>query len=174
VAEDQRDRRFRLVNHHRLEHPAISRPACGGYQASRRADGLALDETLVIDGYRFDLSCNRYPVVVHPQGHALLKQFRQDPFPVFVCEVEGVELKKSIFLVDGENTAVIQYALRRPSEVPCAPELRPLIAFRDYHSTTHEMKTVRSIQRFRSSPAASPFPPTMAARISAWPIPPPS
>src|SRR5262244_128194 len=79
-----------------------------------------VEETLVIDGRRFDLSCNRYPGVVHPQGHTLLKQFRQDPFPVFVYEMEGLELEKSIFLVYGENTAVIQYALRRPSEVSCA------------------------------------------------------
>jgi predicted glycogen debranching enzyme len=97
-----------------------------------------VEETLVIEGRRFDLSCNRYPGVVHPQGHTLLKQFRQDPFPVSVYEVEGLELEKSVFMVHGENTVVIQYALRRPSEAPCALELRPLIAFRDYHSLTHE------------------------------------
>jgi predicted glycogen debranching enzyme len=66
-----------------------------------------LEETLVISGRRFDLSCNRYPGVVHPQGHAFLKQFRLDPFPVLVYEVGGLELQKSIFLVDGENTVVV-------------------------------------------------------------------
>ena len=96
-----------------------------------------IEETLVIDGRRFDLSCNCYPGVVYPQGYALLKQFRQDPFPVFVYEVEGIEIEKSIFLVDGENTAVIQYAIRQAPGAPCTLELRPLIAFRDYHSTAH-------------------------------------
>src|SRR6516165_3984093 len=38
-----------------------------------------MEETLVIDGRRFELSSNRYPGVVYPQGHTLLKQFRQDP-----------------------------------------------------------------------------------------------
>jgi predicted glycogen debranching enzyme len=97
-----------------------------------------VEETLVIGGRRFDLSCNRYPGVVHPQGHAFLKQFRQDPFPVFVYEVEGLEIEKSVFMVHGENTTVIQYALVCAPEVPCTLELRPLIAFRDYHSLTHE------------------------------------
>src|SRR5262249_45342633 len=97
-----------------------------------------VEETLVIDGRRFDLSCNRYPGVVHPQGHALLKQFRQDPFPVFVYEVEGLELEKSVFMVHGENTTVIQYTVVSAPKSPCALELRPLIAFRDYHSLTHE------------------------------------
>src|SRR6266404_3246722 len=71
-----------------------------------------MEEALVVDGRRFELSCNRYPGVVHPQGHLYLKEFRQDPFPVFVYEVGGIELEKSVFMVHGENTTVIQYELR--------------------------------------------------------------
>src|SRR5271166_3835485 len=52
-----------------------------------------IEETLVIGGRRFELSCNRYPGVVHPQGHMLLKQFRQDPFPVFLYEADGLEVE---------------------------------------------------------------------------------
>src|SRR5271157_189359 len=37
-----------------------------------------LEETLVVEGRRYDLSANRYPGVVHPQGHLLLLEFRQD------------------------------------------------------------------------------------------------
>ena len=97
-----------------------------------------IEETLIISGRRFELSCNRYPGVIHPQGHNHLQQFRQDPFPVFVYEVDGLELEKSIFMVHGENTTVIQYELCGAESAGCALELRPLIAFRDYHSTTHE------------------------------------
>ena len=97
-----------------------------------------LEETLIVEGRRFDLSCNRYPGVIHPQGHMYLKQFRQDPFPVFVYEVDGLELEKSVFMVHGENTTVVQYELRGAPQGDCTLELRPLIAFRDYHSTTHE------------------------------------
>jgi predicted glycogen debranching enzyme len=100
-----------------------------------------LEETLVIDGRRTDLSCHRYPGVIHPQGHLHLKQFRQDPFAVFVYEADGLELEKSVFMVHGENTTVIQYVVRQFPALPhgaiCTLELRPLIAFRDYHSTTH-------------------------------------
>src|SRR3954470_155230 len=39
-----------------------------------------LEETLVIDGRRFELSANQYPEgVVHPQGHKYLRRFRLDP-----------------------------------------------------------------------------------------------
>ena len=43
-----------------------------------------LEETLVVEGRRAELSCNRYPGVVHPQGYRYLKEFRQDPFPIFL------------------------------------------------------------------------------------------
>jgi predicted glycogen debranching enzyme len=54
-----------------------------------------LEETLFIDGECFDLSANRHPGVVHPQGFRYLKQFRLSPFPVFTYEIEDIEIEKS-------------------------------------------------------------------------------
>lgn len=106
-----------------------------------------LEETVLIDDRRFDLSANRYPGVVHPQGFRFLKQFRLDPFPVFTYEVEGVEIKKSVFMIYGENSTVVQYELRMTDATRAIQslglEVRPLIAFRDYHSTTHENGAIR-------------------------------
>ena len=59
--------------------------------------------------YAFELSVNQYPSAIHPQGHQYLKAFRLDPFPVFTYEVQGIEMEKSLFLVHGENTVVVQY-----------------------------------------------------------------
>ncbi len=99
-----------------------------------------LEETVVVEGRRYDLGTNQYPGVIHPEGYLLLKDFRQAPFPVFVYEVEGLRIEKSVFMVQGENTTVIEYRLQASGAMPasCALELRPLIAFRDYHSLTHE------------------------------------
>jgi predicted glycogen debranching enzyme len=101
-----------------------------------------LEETLFVEGQPFDLSSNSYPGVVHPQGFRYLKQFRLDPFPVFTYDVEGFEIEKSVFMIRGENSTVIHYELKKNNH-PESPknlwlEIRPLIAFRDYHSTTHE------------------------------------
>src|SRR5580693_6934849 len=101
-----------------------------------------LEETLFIEGKSFELSSNCYPGVIHPQGFHYLTQFRLDPFPVFTYEVEGIEMEKSVFMIHGENSVVIHYELRKNNrpEVPknLRLEIRPLIAFRDYHGTTHE------------------------------------
>jgi len=95
-----------------------------------------IEETLVLRGRRFDLSSNRYPGVVQPQGYEYLKEFRLDPFPVFVYQVEALEIKKRVFMVHGENSTVVEYEVGGAYS-GCALELRPLIAFRDYHATTH-------------------------------------
>src|SRR5438046_2964695 len=76
----------------------------------------------------------RYPGVVHPRGFDYLQEFRLDPFPIFTFLAGGVEIEKRVFMVQGENTTVVEYELRGPD---CELELRPLIAFRDFHATTH-------------------------------------
>ncbi|MEP6912166.1 MAG: glycogen debranching enzyme N-terminal domain-containing protein, partial [bacterium] len=70
-----------------------------------------LEETLVIDGRRYELSANQYPGTVHPQGFQQQTGFRLDPFPVFTYEVDGLRLEKSVFMVQGQNTVVIRYEL---------------------------------------------------------------
>ena len=98
-----------------------------------------LEETLVINGRRHELSANQYPGVVHPQGFNYQIRFRLVPFPTFTYEIEGLRIHKSVFMIHGENTTVIQYALEQsPTIDDIQLEVRPLIAFRDYHSTTHE------------------------------------
>ena len=119
-----------------------------------------LEEALTIDGRRYELSTNQYPGVVHPQGFNHQIGFRLDPFPTFIYEIDGVQLTKSIFMVQGENTTVVQYEMKTSDKLQFVDsrsadssnegldkpkcigqiklEIRPLIAFRDYHSTTHE------------------------------------
>jgi predicted glycogen debranching enzyme len=103
------------------------------------------EETLIVNGNSYELGTNRYPGTVHPQGFQFLKAFRLDPFPVITFRVDGIEIEKTLFMVQGENTTVIEYALKSaPDSVTVKLELRPLIAFRDYHSLTHENGAISS------------------------------
>lgn len=92
-----------------------------------------LEETVVSNGERYELSVNQYPGVFHPAGHRFLEEFRADPFPTFRYRAGGLEIEKSVFMPHGENTVVVQYSVTGECEL----EIRPLIAFRGYHSTTH-------------------------------------
>jgi len=94
------------------------------------------EETLHLDGKTFELSANQYPNSVYPQGFKYLKSFRLDPFPVWTFEVADIEIEKKIFMVYGENTTVCQWTVKSQIENPeteITLELKPLLAFRDYH-----------------------------------------
>lgn len=59
------------------------------------------EETLVIDGNRFDLSTNQYPGMVHPQGYRLFTGFRLEPFPIWTFKVDGIEIEKKSLCLTG-------------------------------------------------------------------------
>lgn len=99
------------------------------------------EETLIVGGKRFELSANRYPGVLHPRGFEYLAAFRLDPFPVFCYEAGGVRVEKRVFMVQGENTTVVEYRLSNGGG--CELEVLPLMAFRDYHSLMHENGALR-------------------------------
>src|SRR5258708_33537773 len=73
-----------------------------------------LEETLLIGDKRYDLSVNRYPGAVHPQGYRFLKEFRLDPFPIFTYEVDGVEIEKRVFMAISGRISSTQ-----PGAAPC-------------------------------------------------------
>src|SRR4029453_13934657 len=93
-----------------FEYPSLSRPSDSGTQSSGWMVLLSkLEETLVIDDQRYDLSANQYSGAVHPRGYVHLREFRLDPFPIFTFTIGEITLEKSVFMVHGQNTAVVQY-----------------------------------------------------------------
>jgi predicted glycogen debranching enzyme len=116
---------------------AATRPPVGRFVLLSK-----LEETLLIDGRQYELSANQYPGVIHPQGFNYQAGFRLDPFPTFTYEIEGIRIEKSVFMVFGENTTVVQYDFEQPvgaNHKEIKLQVRPLVAFRDYHSMTHEI-----------------------------------
>jgi predicted glycogen debranching enzyme len=103
------------------------------------------EETLIVNGRTYELGTNQYPGTVHPKGFQFLNQFRLNPFPTSTFIVDGIEIEKTVFMAQGENTTVIEYGLKStPESVTVKLELRPLIAFRDYHNVTHENGAINS------------------------------
>jgi predicted glycogen debranching enzyme len=118
---------------------AATKPPVGRYVLLSK-----LEETLVIRDRRFDLACNLYPGAVHPQGSQYLSSFKTEPFACFVYQVEDIAIEKRVFMMPGENTTVIEYEIKGDLGQPARLELRPLIAFRDYHSTTHANESINA------------------------------
>src|SRR5207244_5742618 len=91
-------------------------------------------EEVVSDGsLEAPLGTAQYPGALHPAGYRNLIEFRLDPFPTWVYDVGGAHVEKQIFLVEGEDTVVVQYRASRRRML----RISPFLAFRDYHSLTH-------------------------------------
>ncbi|MBL7741180.1 MAG: glycogen debranching enzyme family protein [Chitinophagaceae bacterium] len=97
-----------------------------------------LDETIVTGDKRTELGVNLYQHnVIAPTGHHYLSHFTKELFPQWEYEVDGIKLRKTIAMVNGENTTLIIYDVPEANE-PFTLELLPLMAARNYHSLTHE------------------------------------
>ncbi|QQS43209.1 MAG: glycogen debranching enzyme family protein [Acidobacteriota bacterium] len=97
------------------------------------------EEIVRIGSEEYSLSANRFPGTVHPVGFRLIEAFGLDPFPVWTYAIEetGVEIRKKIFAVHGENTVVCRWEVipgLRTVEDEVELELRPLLAYVEYHS----------------------------------------
>ena len=118
-----------------------------------------LEEVLIVGEQRFELGTNQYPGASHPEGFSHLKRFRLDPYPIFTFECDGVTVEKHVCMIYGENTTVLQYKVLGDPAVSVRLELRPLIAFRDYHALTHENDALdHKVQQVRGRASVTPYP----------------
>jgi len=96
-----------------------------------------IEESISVNGKSYDLSVNQYPFIIYPEGHKNLEQFEYDLFPRFEYRPNGIFIEKSIVMVYGENTTLVRYRVGKAAQ-PFTMNLRPLCAFRDYHSLSKE------------------------------------
>ena len=96
-----------------------------------------LDETILTGDSRYELNSNVFNGdVVHPEGNQYLESFYKDYFPEWIYEVDGVQLKKTICMIHGENTLIVRYDVLKAA-MPFTLELLPLMAARGYHELGH-------------------------------------
>lgn len=97
-----------------------------------------LDETIVSGDTRIELGANLYlNNTIAPHGHHQLTHFSKELFPQWHYEAEGIKIRKTIAMVNGENTTLIIYDVLE-AEQPFTLELLPLVTARNYHALHHE------------------------------------
>jgi predicted glycogen debranching enzyme len=96
-----------------------------------------VEESVLIDGGNYALSCNEYPGTVYPQGHRLLRAFSAEPFPRWAYQSEGFTIEKSLRLLQHENTVCLTYSLLG-GDKPIELEIRPLLALRPIHELMYQ------------------------------------
>src|SRR5450755_2711583 len=100
-----------------------------------------LDETILLDGRKFQLGTNDYGDTIAPGGFQYLSSFKKDFFPEWLFEFGGMRLRKTITMVSGENTTLIRYEVLLAAK-PFTLQLMPLIAARGYHELQHAYNNI--------------------------------
>ncbi len=104
--------------------------------AERRVLVAKVEERLFHDGKYFDLSSNKYPGVIHPNGTEYLKVYHVSPNPKWLYSNDDWRLEKNIFMLQGSNTSLIQYINR--SDLPICLEIHPLYSYADHQIVFRE------------------------------------
>ncbi len=162
--------------YHGLLVPAFSPPLGRAVLLSKAEEEVRVEDQL------YQLSANKYPSVVQPQGFRHLTYFSTRPVPTFtyIFHEETVVLEKRIWMAHGLNTVYIQYTLVKSPE-PVKLGLVPLLAYKDYHTEQHrwggftaELTTEPDgRQKFVAYPTANPLylsmkPPFAFSDHSGW------
>lgn len=103
----------------------------------------SLDESLILNGKRFNLGIHCYGSVYEPRGHKYIIDFEADPVPKITYRVGETVFTKSILLVPDSDQVMIRFELvNAPAKVKLL--LTPFLAFRDIHALTDENPNART------------------------------
>ncbi|MDF2437634.1 MAG: glycogen debranching protein [Bacteroidota bacterium] len=95
-----------------------------------------VEERIIFSNREIRLSTNQYPQNFYPEGYRFIQSFERKPLPVTNFEAYGAKLSKSVFMVHGSNTTIIEY--KNTSNIGYQLWLNPLYAGRDFHALLHE------------------------------------
>ena len=97
-----------------------------------------LDETLRYAGSDYALTTQHWASgAIDPSGFRYIESFHlEGATPVWIYALADALIEKRVWMRQGENTTFVQYALVRGSS-PVEMELKALVNYRDFHSSTH-------------------------------------
>ena len=97
-----------------------------------------LDESIIVNGEEYNLFTNVCKNFIS-DGYKYLESFEKDYLPIFTYKVNDIKIVKTISMVYGENTVLVQYKIKN-GKTEAKLKLAPIVNFRDFHhmNTNHE------------------------------------
>lgn len=93
-----------------------------------------IDEAINVNGKNYNLFTNVCENYVS-DGYKNLDSFEKEILPQYTYKVEDIKIVKTISMVYGKNTVVIQYKVKNGKN-KAKLTLAPIVNFRDFHSMT--------------------------------------
>ncbi|MEA1787490.1 amylo-alpha-1,6-glucosidase [Arenibacter sp. GZD96] len=95
-----------------------------------------VEETITVNQEVFELSSNQFEHAINPNGYQYLSSFDRFPLPTSIYQGADFKLSKTIFMVYGENTTVVEY--KNTGEAALSLKIDVFLNHRDYHSNLRE------------------------------------
>ncbi len=97
-----------------------------------------LDESIIVNGEEYNLFTNVCKNFIS-DGYKYLESFEKEYLPTFTYKVNDIKIVKTIVMVYGENTVLVQYKVKN-GKTESKLKLAPIVNFRDFHhmNTNHE------------------------------------
>ena len=102
-----------------------------------------LDESIVLNGRKFNLGIHCYGDIYEPRGHKYIVDFEAAPVPTLTYKIGEITIKKSIILAPDSDQVMIKYELVS-SPASCEVEFKPFLAYRSIHKLTGENSEART------------------------------
>lgn len=105
-----------------------------------------LDESIVVDGNEYSLFTNVCKNYIS-DGHKYLESFEKEYLPVFTYKINNIKITKTITMVYGKNTVIVQYKIKNGKD-EAKLKLAPIVNFRDFHhmNTNHEYSVNQKLE----------------------------
>jgi predicted glycogen debranching enzyme len=96
-----------------------------------------VEEKVIYHKKEYELSANRYPGTIHPQGFQYISDYGVKNNQAYILfAAENFRLQKLISMADAENTCMIEYI--NFSDTIIELQLNPMLVYKDYHSLFNE------------------------------------
>ena len=97
-----------------------------------------VDECILVDGEEYNLFTNVCKNYIS-DGYKNLESFEKEYLPIFTYKIKDIKIIKTISMVYGRNTVVVQYKIKNGKN-ESKLKLAPIVNFRDFHqmNTNHE------------------------------------
>ncbi len=106
-----------------------------------------LDEKIEVNGEEYNLYTNVCKNYIS-DGYKNLDSFEKDYLPIFTYKVKDIKITKTISMIYGRNTVVVQYNIKN-GKYDSKLTLAPVLNFRDFHSMTpnHQFSLKQKIDK---------------------------
>ncbi|NWG10747.1 glycogen debranching enzyme N-terminal domain-containing protein [Candidatus Bathyarchaeota archaeon] len=107
---------------------------------NRRICVARLDEEISVGNNTYPLGSHEFQNGIFPKGHLFLEEFSISPFPKWVYDVQGVEVRKTVFMPYEKNAVVTVYNILNKDDSDAKIRVFPLVNWRHFHEVTDRWK----------------------------------